>query len=178
MRNLFRDFLLILVIALVIIFGIQFAFQKFVVVGPSMNTSLRDGQQILVNKLVYKFHDPERGDIIVFDPPFSAPEDYIKRIIGLPGESVEIKEGVVYIHKADGTVFPLDEPYVTDPAKQSFKGEIILLDEYFVMGDNRNNSNDSRSGWTVPRENIVGKAWIFIWPPSEWGLVPNNSFTE
>jgi signal peptidase I len=143
-----------------------------------MSDSLQDGQQILVNKLVYKFHDPERGDIIVFDPPFQAPEEYIKRIVGMPGESVEIKEGIVYIHKNDGTVFLLNEPYVKDPSRQSFEGEIILLNEYFVMGDNRNNSNDSRSGWTVPLENITGKAWIFIWPPNIWGSVPNYSFTE
>lgn len=178
MRNLFRDFLIILIIALVIIFGIQFAFQKFVVNGPSMSLSLQDGQQVLVNKLVYKFHEPERGDIIVFDPPFETKEDYIKRIIGLPGESIEIQEGIVYVHKTDGTEIRLDEPYVTNPGKQSFEGGIILLDEYFVMGDNRNNSNDSRSGWTVPSENIIGKAWIFIWPPSAWGSVPNYSYAE
>ena len=138
-----------------------------------MNYTLHDGQQIVVNRVVYKLHEPERGDIIVFYPPDNGKEEYIKRIIGLPGESVEIKNGVVYIHKKSGAVMPLTEHYVTNLARSDFEGEKIPATEYFVLGDNRNNSSDSRTGWTVPFPNIIGKAWISVWPPSSWGLVVN-----
>ncbi len=178
MKAFLRDTLTILIIAAVIIFGLQAVVQKFGVDGPCMYDSLQNGQQLLVNKVVYKFHEPERGDIVVFYSPNNEDEEYIKRIIGLPGESVEIKEGTVYIHKEDGTVLPLDEPYVTSPTTQPFKGDIIPENEYFVMGDNRNNSSDSRYGWTAPRENIIGKAWLSIWPLDKLGLAANFSFKD
>jgi signal peptidase I len=178
MKAFFRDTLTILVIAAVFVLGLQAAFQKFVVDGPSMNFTLQDGQQLVINKVVYKFHKPERGDIIIFHPPFNEKEEYVKRIIGLPGESVEIKDGIVNIHKKDGKVLLLDEPYVTRPATQPFKGGVIPENEYFVIGDNRNNSSDSRTGWTLPRKNIIGKAWLSIWPPSKWGWIPHYSFEE
>jgi len=177
-NTIFRDTLIIVVIAGVIILGLQATVQKFVVDGPSMNFSLHDGQQLLANKVVYRFHEPERGDIVIFHPPNNEEEEYIKRIIGLPGETVEIKEGIVYIHEEDGNVFPLDEPYVTRPATQPFKGDIIPENEYFVMGDNRINSRDSRNNWTLPEENIIGKAWLSVWPPDKWGLAANHSFQE
>ena len=178
MKPFLRDTLTIFIIAAVIIFGLQATVQKFGVDGPCMYDGFQNGQQIWVNKVVYKLHEPERGDVIIFYSPNYEKEEYIKRIIGLPGESVEIKDGIVYIHKEDGTIFPLDEPYVTRPANQPFKGDIIPENEYFVMGDNRNNSSDSRYGWTVPKENIIGKAWLSIWPPDKWGLAANYSFQE
>jgi signal peptidase I len=174
----FRDILTIVVIAGVIVIGLQLTVQKFVVDGPSMKITLNDGQQILANKIVYKFHEPERGDIVIFRSPYGDEEDYIKRIIGLPGETVEIKEGIVYIRKEDGTVLQLDETYITRQSPSSFEGEKIPENEYFVMGDNRLNSRDSRNGWTLPRESIIGKAWLSVWPPGDWGLVANHSFEE
>ena len=173
MRAILRDTLTIIAIAAVIVAGQRAIAPKIVVDGPSMNYTLHDGQQIVVNKVIYRFHKPERGDVIVFYPPNNGKEEYIKRIIGLPGESVEIKDGVVYIHKKDGTVIPLVEHYVTDPARSSFEGEKIPANEYFVLGDNRNNSSDSRGGWTVPFQNIMGKAWLSVWPPNKWGMVVN-----
>ncbi|MDP6501162.1 MAG: signal peptidase I, partial [Dehalococcoidales bacterium] len=128
-------------------------------------------EQLVVNKLVYEFHEPERGDVIVFRPPDNPRDEYIKRIIGLPGESVEVRDGVVIIHNGDGSAFPLDEPYVSAPAERDFKGDMIPENNYFVLGDNRNNSSDSRGDWTVPSQTIVGKAWLSVWPPVEWGLV-------
>ena len=174
MRTFLRDTLTIIIIAAVIVAGQRAIAPKIVVDGPSMSSTLHDGQQIVVSKLSYRFHEPERGDVIVFYPPNNGKEEFIKRIIGLPGESVEIKEGTVYIHKPDGTVMKLTESYVSTPARIAFKGEIIPTDEYFVMGDNRNNSSDSRGGWTVPFENIIGKAWLSVWPPDRWGLVENS----
>ncbi len=178
MKAFLRDILTTLIIAAVIFFGLQATVQSFVVVYSCMEPNFQEGQWLLVNKVVYKFHAPQRGDVVIFHSPNSEQDDYIKRIIGLPGESVEIKEGTVYIHKEDGIVLPLDEPYVTRPANQPFKGDIIPEGEYFVLGDNRNNSGDSRYGWTVPRQNIIGKAWLSIWPPDKWGLAANYPLPE
>lgn len=174
MKSLFRDTVSIILIAVVIIFGLQTVAQKFVIEGPSMKDTLHDEQQLLVNKLVYNFHEPERGDIIVFQPPDSNGEEYIKRIIGLPGEKVVIKDGTVFIYMPNGNVIPLDEPYISNPARNTFEGTVIPENSYFVLGDNRNNSSDSRSGWTLPMENIIGKAWLSVWPPDRWGLVTNG----
>ncbi len=173
MRVFLRDTLTTLIIAVVIFLLLQGTVKHSVVVSSSMEPSLQAGQHLLINRLAYKFHNPERGDVIVFHPPGNQKDDYIKRIIGLSGESVEIKEGTVYIHKEDGEVLPLDEPYITERASSLYKGGIIPENEYFVLGDNRNNSNDSRSGWTFPRQNIIGKAWLSIWPLDRWGLAAN-----
>ncbi len=176
-NTFFSDTLTILIIAAVVAVGLQAVVQKFAVKGHSMDLTLEHKQQLIVNKVVYKFHQPERGDIIIFHSPFEE-EEWVKRIIGLPGESVEIKDGKVYIHKKDGTVLPLDEPYVTRPATEPFRGGVIPENQYFVMGDNRTGSSDSRNGWTLPQKNIIGKAWLSIWPPHKWGLVPHYSFEE
>ena len=144
-----------------------------------MTPSFPDGQRLLVNKLVYRFfHEPQRGDVIVFRAPDSPKEDYIKRIIGFPGEVVNVRDGVVSVQTRDGKVVSLTEPYVTRPANHSFRGSVIPEGEYFVMGDNRNNSADSRAGWTVPAENIIGKAWIVLWPPPQWGPADNYPLEE
>jgi len=174
MRTFLREFLITLILAGVIFCLLQATVQSSVVVGCSMEPGLEEGQRLLVNKAVYKFHEPERGDVIVFHPD-NRQVDYIKRIIGLPGESVKIKQGKVYIHKEGGNVLPLDEPYIKEVPRRPFNGDTIPENEYFVLGDNRNNSNDSRNGWTVKREGIIGKAWLSIWPPSKWGLVANYS---
>ena len=171
-----REVLVTLAIALVIFFLIQTTIQSSVVLYSSMEPNLHEGQRIIISKIVYWFHEPERGDIIVFPNPNNPDEEYIKRIIGLPGETVEIKDGVIYIHKTGGNTLVLDESeYIDDPANSYYISDVILEDNYFVLGDNRNNSYDSRRGWTVPRDEIVGKAWLSIWPLSDWGLVANFS---
>ena len=178
-KTFIRDTITVLAVAAVIILVLQFVIQKFVVEGSSMNFTLHDGQQLLVNKIVYRFHEPERGDIIVFHPPPEIDEDdFIKRIIGLPGEKVVIANGKVIIHKADGSLMQLDEPYITRPANRDFEGGIIPEGEYFVMGDNRVNSSDSRTGWTLKEEDIIGKAWISVWPIGDWGLIANYDFEQ
>jgi len=143
-----------------------------------MEPGLQDGQQFLINKAVYHFHEPERGDIIVFRPPNNQESSpFIKRIIALPGESVEIKQGTVYIYKND-KVIELNEPDYIDPPRYTYDREAIPENKYFVLGDNRNHSNDSHNWGTVPRQNIIGKAWLSIWPPGEWGLVPHYPLEE
>lgn len=177
MRAFLRDTLTTFIIAVVIFFGLRVTIESFYIDGTSMNPDFHDGQWLLVNKAVYKFfHEPERGDVVILHPPNDQQNRFIKRIIGLPGESVEIKEGIVYIHKKDGTTLALDEPYIKEPDRRSFKGETIPENQYFVLGDNRINSGDSRQGWTVPRSSIIGKAWLSTWPPDEWGLAANYSY--
>ena len=178
MRAFLREILVIIIVAVVIFVLLQTTIQSFVVVGASMQPGFEQGQRLLINKAVYRFSEPQRGDVIVFHPPNNQRADYIKRIIGLPGESVEIKQGTVYIHTEDGNVLSLDEPYIKEAPSSPFKGRTIPENEYFVLGDNRNNSNDSRNDWTSPRENIIGKAWLSIWPPSQWGLITHYSLQE
>jgi len=168
MGRLFRDILITLILAVVIFIFLQFSVQNFVVIGASMQPNFYEGERVVANKLAYRLHEPERGDAIVFHPPNNGGGDYIKRIIALPGETVEVKGGVVYV---DG--LPLDETYIKEPPSYRYSEEIVPENEYFVLGDNRNNSNDSHNGWTVPRGNIIGKTWLTIWPPEEWRVVPD-----
>jgi len=130
-------------------------------------------QRLLINKAVYHFHEPERGDVIVFRPFDTGQADYIKRIIALPGDTVEVKTRTVYVNDS-----PLDEPYIKDPPSYTLPQRKIPDNNYFVLGDNRNNSNDSHNGWTVPCQSIVGKVWLSIWPPDQWGLAANYPLQE
>ena len=176
MRVFLRDILGMLIVAVVVFLILQATIQSCTVVGSCMEPTLQDeGQRLLISKVVYHFHEPERGDIIVFHPPHKPQEKppYIKRIIGLPGDIIEIKEGVVYINGSQ-----LDEPYVENHANYTVAEHEIPENEYFVLGDNRPNADDSHNGWTVSRQNIIGKAWLSIWPPSEWGLVPHYALQE
>jgi signal peptidase I len=178
MNRTLRETIILILIAVVVFLGLRFTIQTYIVFGPSMQPNFEENQRIIVNKLAYKFGEPHRGDVIVFDPPFTSASDYIKRVIGLPGESIEIKDGKTYVYTLDGSVLILDEPYIAESSMHTYTKHTILENEYFVMGDNRNNSNDSRTGWLVPEENIVGKAWLIIWPPDTWGLARNYSFTN
>ena len=179
MKSLLRDIFIPIILAIVIFFSLHTILPNYVVVSSSMEPSLQAGQHLLINRAVYHFHEPERGDIIAFYPNGNRKAvPFIKRIIGLPGESVEIKQGKVYIHKENGSVLPLDEPYIKESPNHDFKGNTIPKNEYFVLGDNRNNSNDSRNGWMVKRRDIIGKAWLRIWPLGEWGTVVNYPLDE
>lgn len=176
-KSLAFEFIGILALAITIFLVIQTVAEKAVVVGSSMEPNLSDEQRILVNKVAYLFSDPKRGDIIIFAPPVQSENDYIKRIIGLPGEVVEIKDGKVYIHQTDGTIFELDESeYIADAPKYEYTSEVIPGNCYFVLGDNRNNSGDSHYGWFVSRDDIDGEAWFSYWPASDFGFVLNYSY--
>ncbi|MCD8022121.1 MAG: signal peptidase I [Lachnospiraceae bacterium] len=154
---------------------LTFVGQRTVVDGRSMNDTLQDGDNLIVEKLSYRFGDPQRFDIIVFRPYEDSDELYIKRIIGLPGETVRIDtDGTIYINGE-----ALEENYgketIQNPGRASV--EITLgEDEYFVLGDNRNNSTDSRTEkvGNVSRDSIVGKAWLRIWPLSSFGLLTHQ----
>lgn len=166
-----------LLISIVIIFGVSFLVTHFIgqrtkVIGHSMETTLSDGDQLIVDKISYRFQDPERFDIIIF--PFKYEENtfYIKRIIGMPGETVQIDEdGNIYIN---GEI--LEENYgletIVDPGIAATP-ITLAEDEYFVMGDNRNNSTDSRYDVVGPihREDIIGRAWLRMYPFDEITLI-------
>ena len=176
MRAFFREILVIIILAIVIFVGLQFVVQDYIIREYSMVPSLQEGERVLVNKVVYKLHEPEMGDVIVFRPPppySSEANPFIKRIVALPGDTVEIKKGSVYVNGSE-----LDEPYIMQPPNYTFQEQKVPEDNYFVLGDNRNSSNDSHTGWTVPRQNIIAKAWLSIWPPGEWGLVTHYPLQE
>lgn len=167
------------IVYIVIIVGlawliITFVGQRTQVSGSSMETTLSDGDQLIVDKISYRFRDPKRYDIVVFPYQYEENTYYIKRIIGLPGETVQVVDGYVCI---DGE--RLDEHYgnevMLDPG---IAEEPITLgdDEYFVLGDNRNNSQDSRAAnvGVIHRKDLLGRAWIRIWPLSEFGVIKHE----
>ncbi len=171
MKSFVRQTLITILLAIVIFLLLQMTLQSSVVVGSSMEPNFVPGQRLVVNKLAYKFSEPERGDVIILHPPANVQVDYIKRIVALPGDTVEVRGGVVYIYGR-----PLDEKdYIVEPPGYTLKPLEVPEGYYFVLGDNRNNSNDSHTGWLLPRENIIGKAWLSIWPPNDWGVVPTYS---
>jgi signal peptidase I len=170
-RN-FIETAIVVLFAIILFVGLRITIQSYIVYGPSMQPNYWEDEWIIVNKLDYKFNAPQTGDIIVFTPPIASSKPFIKRIIGLPGETVQIKSGVVYVHKVDGSVVKMDEPYIKEPFYTDYNSGVIPADSYFVMGDNRNNSTDSRYGWFVSKDKIIGKAWLSIWPPHLWGTAP------
>ena len=174
MRELLNTAIYLLCVLGAVWLVITFVGQRTEVEGASMENTLHNGDNLIVDKLSYRFHDPERFDIIVFPFQFQDNTYYIKRIIGLPGETVQIMDdGSIYINGEK-----LEENYGMEVIKPETIGraaEPIELgdDEYFVMGDNRNNSSDSRTDMVgnIKRENIIGKAWLRIWPVSDFGVL-------
>ena len=173
MRTVLREVLIVIAVAMAVFIVSRTAIQSFVIVGISMEPSFEEGQRLIINKAVYRFREPARGDVIVFHPPNNQRTDYIKRIIALPGDTVEIKGEAVYVNDSQ-----LYEPYIKDSPSYTLPQTEIPDNNYFVLGDNRNNSNDSHNDWTVERTDIIGKAWLSIWPPGEWGLAPNYPLQE
>lgn len=165
-----RELVEVVVLAVILYFGISFAVQTVHVEGLSMFATLDDNDYLIADKIDYRLHAPQRGDIVILRPPTDNSKDFIKRIIALPGERILIREGVVYIngHK-------LDEPYLPEawtifnnyPDKPN--GELIPANQYFVMGDNRNRSQDSRVFGPIGRDRIDGRAWFRIWPLNHFG---------
>ena len=138
-----------------------------------MMPSLENGQQLIVSRITYWFHSPARGDIVTLHPPFNSPKPFVKRVIGLPGETIEIKSGKVFIN---GKL--LEEPYIKKSFTYSMAAVKIPDGEYFVLGDNRDISEDSHYFGAIPKKNIIGKAWLSVWPFSKFGLAPNYSFSR
>lgn len=151
----------IIVAAVIALFLITFVMRTFWIPSGSMKPTLTVHDYILVNKLVYRLHPPQRKDVIVFKPPLrDEKKDYIKRIIGLGGESLQVADGKVFINKT-----PLEEPYINEKPDYTFGPVKIPQESYFVMGDNRNDSDDSHIWGFLPKKNIEGKAILIFWPP-------------
>ena len=175
MRKIIKElagWLVYIVIVVIIAWGfVTFVAQRTQVSGASMETTLSDGDQLIVDKISYQFREPERFEIIVFPYQYEAGTYYIKRIIGLPGETVQILDGSVYINGEK-----LEEHYgneVMEEAGIAAEPVTLGVDEYFVLGDNRNNSEDSRYAdmGNVKKRNIIGKVWFIASPWSRFGFV-------
>lgn len=162
----------VIVVVLIAVLVRSFIVQTFYVSGASMEPSYHDGEYLLVDKLSYHFRAPRRGEVIILQFPKDERKDFIKRVIGLPGERVEVRGGAVYI---DGRA--LDEPYLSG-ANVTSGGDPVKLgeDEFYVLGDNRNNSSDSRSWGVLPRRDVLGRSWLRFWPPGKTGLAARPSY--
>jgi signal peptidase I len=185
-----REIIETVAFALLIFFLIQAVWRNFRVEGASMEPNIHDGQYLIVNRVVYAtgfptgllrrtigrtevgnklldhiYHAPRRGDVIVFIPPNSPTRDYIKRVIGIPGDTVEIRRGRVLVNGQ-----ALVEPY-SAPADSSFGPQRVGWGELFVLGDNRGSSSDSRYFGLLPQQNVIGQAWLAYWPPRTWGVI-------
>jgi signal peptidase I len=156
-----------IVIAVAAVFVVRsFIAQPFLVSGSSMEPTFSNGNYLLVDELTYRFREPERGEVVVFRYPQDTSSYFIKRIIGLPGETVEVKNGQVDILK-NGVSQVLREPYVLQRAATADFSKTLGSDEYFVMGDNRSFSFDSRSWGPLPKDDVVGMVRFRLWPVSE-----------
>lgn len=165
------------VIALIIVIPVRmFIAQPFIVSGASMENTFHTGEYLIVDQLSYQFNEPEPGDVIVFRYPRNPSTFFIKRIIGSPGDTIHIDGNVVtLINEAHPNGYILDEPYIADMAPSTFITEELGEREYFVMGDNRDQSSDSRTWGILQRENIIGKAFLRLFPFNEIGVMPGES---
>ncbi len=173
----------IVIAAAIFVVVYLFLIQPHQIRGVSMDNTFHDREYILTDKISYRFSAPERGDIIVFQAPKNREQDYIKRIIGLPGEKVKIQNGNVYIYNSKNpNGIKLSEPYVGDTATTgrefAKEGSPVALGEteYFVMGDNRPHSSDSRDWGPIQRDEVVGRAWIRYWPLNKIKFVPGLKY--
>jgi signal peptidase I len=165
---IWRDFLESVVLAVVLAAILRlFIIQPFWIPSGSMEPNLLPNDRIIVNMLVYRFHPPQRGDIIVFRYPLDPSRDFVKRLIALPGETVEIRNNNVIINGVR-----LNEPYLPPRTFEADYGPFTVPQgSYFMMGDNRNNSDDSRVWGTVPKKNIIGKTFVIYWPLGRMQLI-------
>jgi signal peptidase I len=168
--NAARELVETVLLTLVIFFMIRFAIENYRIEGYSMEPNFHDGQFLLVNKLQYLLGPPERGDVVIFRYPLNPKKNFIKRVIGLPGDTVEIRAGKVFVNDVR-----LHEPYPFNFADYDYGPVTVGSDEYFVLGDNRPESSDSHSWGMLPTKDLIGKAWVSYWPPDEWGLVQDYS---
>jgi signal peptidase I len=167
-KPLVREIVITVVLALAIFFAARATLQTYEVYQTSMEPSFFEGQRVVVLKAVYWFGSPQRGDVVIFRDPNGSNEEFIKRVIGIPGDTVEVAHGVIYING-----FKINEPYVKKSFTYSLSKIASPVVSYFVLGDNRDISNDSHRGWFMPRSRLIGKAWLISWPPSDWGVVPS-----
>ena len=170
MKNFLREFLIEIVIVVVFIVVWFTAIQTYEVFQTSMEPNFHQGERVIVFKAAYWgwIGHPKRGDVVVLKAPDEVDGDYIKRVIGIPGDNVEVIKGAVYVNYVK-----LTEPYVKLSFTYSYPVITVPEGTYFVLGDNRDVSNDSHHFGPLPVSNIVGKVFVIYWPPGKWGWVPN-----
>ena len=191
LRVLVRESFETIILALLVFMVLHISIQNYKVEGPSMQPTLNQNEYLIVNKLVYLnfdpaevldalpffegesdangrylFHPPVRGEVVVFRSPRDPERDFVKRVIGLPGDTVEIVQGTVYVNGLQ-----LVEPYLDRRDNTTMAPVKVEPDSLFVLGDNRGSSNDSRSWGPVPAENLIGRAWMRFWPLDHLGLL-------
>ena len=172
-KSFAKEVLQTLLLTAIIFFGTRLAVQNYRVEGSSMYGTLHNSEFVLVNKLAYTRSEPRHGDIIVFNYPEDPSEQFVKRIIALPGDSIEIRQGSVYVNGEQ-----LIEPYINRGAqlagiadRDELSFRTVPAESYFVMGDNRRGSRDSREWGFLQRKYIVGKVWLAYWPPPDFGVI-------
>ncbi len=172
-ENFFTELLKLAAIAALIILPIRFfVAQPFIVSGASMDPTFKTGQYLIVDQLTYRFEHPVRGDVIIFRYPKDPSQFFIKRIIGLPGETVRIENGSVYVTETNGKTITLHEDYVLNVGNGNDMTKNLSTGEYFVMGDNRPESSDSRVWGVLSEKNIVGRAFLRLLPFQKIGILP------
>ena len=189
MRALVRELIETVILALVIFLGLQVSIQNFRVEGPSMEPTLEEGQYLIANKLVYlrfkpsslrsllpfiddgddnqvfAFHPPRQGEVIIFRFPRDPTRDFVKRVIAVPGDALEVKDNVLYVNGDK-----LDNAPVRTSQKKNIPS-VVPPDSYFVMGDNRRSSLDSRDWGPVPSDLLIGRGWVSYWPLDRWHIL-------
>jgi signal peptidase I len=174
-RFFLREIVETIVFIFVVYVLVELAAPRFLVEGPSMEPTFWTDQRLIISRVNYLVGEPERGDIVVFNSPGSRIGDapLIKRLIGLPGETIEMKEKLLYINGVQ-----IDEPYIKEVCTTRCQDKLWVLgaNEYFVMGDNRNHSNDSRAFDQIQRSQIIGEALIRYWPPQDWAYLEKVRF--
>jgi signal peptidase I len=198
MKSALRDIVETLVLTALIFLVVQSVVKNFKVEGSSMEPTLHDGEFLLVDKAVYwslspglvhtvlpgtadvptgdrvfLFHGPQRGDIIVFRYPQDTSRDFIKRVIGVPGDTVQVVDNRVIVNG-----HPLTEQYIEAPPQYSMPARSVPPGNYFVLGDNRNNSSDSHVWGLVPWYDIIGQAWVSYWPLGDWQFFPTSAMAD
>jgi len=169
-RPVWLQLLETVLVAGLVFFALEYATGRFRVEGPSMQPGLHTGQYVLADKLAYRLGRPQRGDVVTVLPNLPTNQEYIKRLMGLPGDTLAVKSGAVWINGGQ-----VSEPYIAEPPKYTGAWQ-LGPDEYFVMGDNRNDSDDSHIWGSVHRRAITGKVVLVYWPLSQARLAPNFSF--
>ncbi len=175
-RGLLSELLELVILVLAIYTLVNLATSRYVVEGQSMLPTFEGDEYLIVNRFEYMFSDPQRGDIVIFHYPNNPERDFIKRIIGVPGDTVRLQQGQVMVNDDI-----LHEPYIDDFCRSGScsEGEWTLgEDQFFVLGDNRNSSQDSTSFGPIDRSVIVGRAWVKYWPPSEWDLIQHHNYDD
>lgn len=174
-RSFWRELVETVILIAAIYAFVNLATARFVVDGRSMLPNFETDQFIIVSRISYVLGDPQRGDVVVFHNPDDPDHDFIKRVIGLPGETITIQSGRVYVNGER-----LEEPYIQNFCRGTVCDDTweIGPDEYFVLGDNRSSSRDSHNFGPISRDLIVGRAFLRYWPPSDWAIITRESYSE